>query len=127
MLLRSGELLNARRKDVIFPHDVRWSIDHVLLKILEPKTRFRAARHQSSKLEPPDLIAVAWIGIGRLKPHEHIWPCSPSTLRHRLDKVLAKLGLPTKMVNKQKPLTLGVPPTSLASRSRLKWSGTGYL
>ena len=106
MLLRSGEIINARRKDVIFPQDVRFSVDHVLIRILEPKTRFRAARHQSSKLEPPDLIMVAWIGIGRLQPHEKIWPGSPSTLRHRLDKVLLKLGLPIKMTNQQKPLTL---------------------
>lgn len=77
-----------------------------LIKIMEPKTRFRAARRQSSKLEPPDLIQVAWMGIGKLMPRERIWPSSPSTLRHRLDKVLSKLGLPTKMVNKQKPLTL---------------------
>lgn len=76
------------------------------LKILEPKTRFRAARHQSSKLEPADLILVAWIGIGLLKPHEAIWPGSSSTLRHRLDRVLSKLGLPTKTMNHQKPLTL---------------------
>ena len=49
---------------------------------------------------------VAWMGIGRLQPHEKIWPGSPSTLRHRLDKVLLKLGLPIKMTNQQKPLTL---------------------
>ena len=106
MLLRIGELLNAKRADIIFPHDVRFSIDHVLLRILEPKTRFRAARHQSSKLEPPDLILVAWIGLGHLKPHERIWPGSSSTLRSRLDKVLAKLGLPTMTTHLGKPLTL---------------------
>lgn len=106
MLLRPGELLSAKRADVIFPHDVRFSIDHVLLRILETKTRLRAARHQASKLEPPDLISVAWMGIGMLKKHEPIWPSSPSTLRHRLDKVLSKLGLPTKVENKKKLLTL---------------------
>ena len=106
MLLRPGELLTAYRRDVVFPQDVRYSVDHVLLRILEPKTRFRAARHQSSKLEPPDLIYVAWMGIGRLKPYEKIWPSSPSTLRRRLDKVLSVLGLPTRVENFKKPLTL---------------------
>ena len=48
-------------QDVVFPQDVRYSIDHILLRIMEPKTRFRAARHQSSKLEAPDLMQVAWI------------------------------------------------------------------
>ena len=106
MLLRIGEILQAKRSDIIFPQDVRFSIDHVLLRIMEPKTRFRAARHQSSKLEPPDLIAIAWIGLGRFKPYERIWPCSSSTLRSRLDRVLAKLGLPTKSSSAQRPLTL---------------------
>ena len=106
MLLRIGEAINARRSDVIFPQDVGYSIDHVLLKILEPKTRFRAARHQSSKLEPPDLIAVVWLGIGHLKPHEKLWQGSSSTLRSRLDKVLSRLGLPIRSASNKKGLTL---------------------
>ena len=106
MLLRVGELINARRADIVFPQDVQNSIDYVLLKILEPKTRFRAARHQSSKLEPPDLIMVAWIGLGKMRPDERIWSCSPSTLRSGLDRVLSRLGLPTKTVNSRRPLTL---------------------
>lgn len=72
MLLRIGEVLNAKRSDVVLPQDVEFSIDNVLLKIVEPKTRFRAARHQSSKLEPPDLIAVVWLGVGKLRPYERI-------------------------------------------------------
>ena len=100
MLLRIGEVLNAKRSDVVHPQDVEFSIDNVLLKILEPKTRFRAARHQSSKLEPPDLIAVVWLGVGKLRPYERIWPCSSSTLRSRLDKVLARL-LPNKESSKR--------------------------
>ena len=106
MLLRVGEIVKAKRSDIVFPKDVHYTIDHVLIKILEPKTRFRAARHQSSKLEAPDLIAVAWLGLGHLKPYEKVWPNSPSTLRSRLDKILLRLGLPTKTVGLKKPLTL---------------------
>ena len=97
-----GEIVKAKRSDIVFPvfpKDVRYTIDHVLIKILEPKTRFRA-RHQSSKLEAPDLIAVAWLGLGHLKPYEKVWPNSPSTMRSRLDKILLRLGLPTKTVGK---------------------------
>lgn len=68
MLLRAGELMSAKRRDIIFPQDVRFSIEHVSIRIMEPKTRFRAARHQWSKLEPPDLIQVARLGIGKLMP-----------------------------------------------------------
>lgn len=80
MFLRPGELVNAMG--------------------------FQDARHQSSKLEPADLIDVAWIELGKLKPHELIWPFSLSTRRHRLDKTLLKLGLPIKTVKNEKPLTL---------------------
>ena len=50
-LLRSGELLAAVRGDLIFPQDVGGTLDHILIRILEPKTRFRAARHQASKVD----------------------------------------------------------------------------
>eukprot|EP00438_Fugacium_kawagutii_P024536 Skav223316 [mRNA] locus=scaffold200:41903:46588:+ [translate_table: standard] len=106
MLLRIGELVQAFRGDLIFPADVGNTMDHVLLKILEPKTRFRAARHQTGKMEQPDLIAVAWLGLGKLKKHERIWPCSPSTLRSRLNRVLSKLGLPIKSSGRLRPFTL---------------------
>ena len=74
MLLRIGEVLSAKRSDVVFPQDVdvvfpqdvAFSIDNVLLKILEPKTRFRAARHQSSRLEPPDLGLTKESGLSLL-------------------------------------------------------------
>ena len=53
-----------------------------------------------------------------------IWPGSSSTLRHRLDKILARLGLPTKTANQQKPLTLASfgPGGSLVLQNRLSWS-----
>eukprot|EP00438_Fugacium_kawagutii_P025642 Skav209573 [mRNA] locus=scaffold281:153023:156322:- [translate_table: standard] len=106
MLLRIGELVNAFRKDLIFPADVRHSIDHALLRIKEPKTRFRAARHQYSKLEYPDLLEVAWLGLGALNSYEKLWPFSPSTLRSRLNRILQRLGLPIAKGSSAKPLTL---------------------
>ena len=52
---------------LVFPHDVMHSIDHILLKVREPKTRFRAARHQSGKVEAPDLIETCWLGLVTLE------------------------------------------------------------
>lgn len=105
-LFRVGEIIAATRADLIFPQDVMHSIDHVLLKIKEPKTRFRAARHQSGKLEAPDLIEVCWIGLGDLKSGDRLWHGSASTLRSRLDKALSRLGLPITTQGKAKPMTL---------------------
>eukprot|EP00438_Fugacium_kawagutii_P027002 Skav232500 [mRNA] locus=scaffold1096:33698:38011:+ [translate_table: standard] len=105
-LLRIGEIFQAYRGDLILPSDVGKSIQYVLLRIQEPKTRYRAARRQSGKLEQPDLIEVIQLGLGHLLPHEPLWHLSGPTLRLRLSKVLARLGLPTSGSSCPKPLTL---------------------
>ena len=57
-LLRIGEIFNATRADLNLPADVDDSVQFMLLKIREPKTRFRAGRHQAGKCESSDLIQV---------------------------------------------------------------------
>ena len=105
-LLRIGEITNAVRADLILPADVDFSIQYMLLKVKEPKTRFRAARHQAGKCESPDLIQVAMLGFQGLKKHEKLWPFSSSTLRSRLCKVLQSLHLPSRTTDLPKPITL---------------------
>ena len=105
-LLRIGEVFHAVRGDLVFPGDVSQSIDHILIKIKDPKTRYRAARHQSSKLEQPDLIKVAEIGLFGLRKSEKLWNLSGSTLRSRLSKVLQRLDLPFETGAIPRPLTL---------------------
>jgi len=105
-LLRIGEVVEALRADLILPSDVSYTNSFALLRILEPKTRFRAARHQAGKLEHADLLYVVQIGFGKLKPWERLWPLSSSTLRSRLSKLLTKLGLPSKPQDSPKPMTL---------------------
>lgn len=105
-LLRFGEVFKAVRKDLILPMDVAGSIDFLLIRIEEPKTRYRAARHQSGKMEQPDLISVVSLGLGKLKSGDALWPFHGATLRHRLNKVLASLGLPHRPGQKPKPLSL---------------------
>ena len=105
-LLRIGEILNAYRADLILPSDVGNTIDDVLLKIQEPKTRYRSARHQAGKLEQYDLIEIVRIGFGRLGPQEKLWHLSGATLRSRLTKLLSTLGLPHLPTHVPKALTL---------------------
>ena len=105
-LLRIGEVYNAVRKDLILPCDTDFSIDYGLLKITEPKTRYRSARHQAGKLEQPDLIQILTIGFGKLAPGERLWPYSGSTLRLRFNRVLSALKLPMKQGARPKPLSL---------------------
>ncbi len=105
-LLRIGEVVGASRNDLLLPGDLNHTVKHALLKIREPKTRHRAARHQVGKMEQPDLILVAQLGFGSLKKHEKLWPFTAATLRNRLDRILLRLSLPCKSVEVPKPLTL---------------------
>ena len=94
-LLRIGEIFQARRCDLILPTDVGESVSFCLLRISEPKTRFRAARHQAGKLEQPDLIHIVQLGLKNLRKDQKLWELSGATLRARLSKVLEKLKLPS--------------------------------
>ena len=105
-LLRIGEVVDAIRADIVLPCDVNFSVSYLLLRISEPKTRFKAARHQAGKMEQPDLIMVVQLGFQYLQRHERLWPFSAATLRQRLNKVLQKLCLPWKAGSKPRPLTL---------------------
>ena len=81
--MRIGEVVIACRKDLILPGDVNNSVKHLLLRIVDPKARFRAARHQVGKMEQPDLILVVQLGFGDLRKEERLWPFSSATLRQR--------------------------------------------
>ncbi|CAE7648469.1 unnamed protein product [Symbiodinium pilosum] len=57
-LLRVSEATKATRGHLVFPADALWMQPFVLVKIDEPKTRGRAAKHQAAKLEPSDLVSI---------------------------------------------------------------------
>ena len=106
-LLRIGEVAIACRKDLILPADVNNSVKHLLLRIVDPKTRFRAARHQVAD-------GTAWsdfggpIRIGDLRKEERLWPFSSATLRQRFYEPFFKNlhGLPWKAGSRPKQLNL---------------------
>ena len=92
-VLRVGEFLQAMRKDLLLPCDTNFTNNFALLSLKEPKTRFTAARHQSAKLDIPDLLQVTHLAFSRLQPHQRLWAKSGQTLRTRFKQVLAELGL----------------------------------
>ncbi|CAE7819443.1 unnamed protein product [Symbiodinium sp. CCMP2592] len=105
-LLRIGEATSARRCDLILPSDVLFLQAFALIRIEEPKTRMRMARHQSAKLEQSDLVALAHLAFADLQPSCRLWPQSAQTLRRRFDLVLERIGLPTAR-GTRRPLDLG--------------------
>lgn len=105
-LLRIGEVLQAHRYDLVLPEDVGNTVSYALLRILEPKTRFRTARHQAGKLEQADLVQIVSIGFRNFERHQKLWAWSGQTLRARLEKLLKRLSLPTLPHHSPKPLSL---------------------
>ena len=87
-LTRIGEALGALRSQLVLPCDVEYTTKHVMLQINEPKTRFRAARHQIAKLDQPQLVKVVELAFQHLKGHQKLWPFSGQTMRLRFQKLL---------------------------------------
>jgi len=106
-LLRIGEVLDACRQDLILPADSAPGQCHVLLRIREPKTRGRGARHQCARVDPIDVVHLLSEVFGRLSPSDRLWPFSAATLRRRLVQVMSSIGLQTKVQNGIRPFDLG--------------------
>ena len=106
-LLRVGEFLQATRGELLLPCDTNYTNSFALLSLREPKTRFTAARHQSAKLDIPDLLHVVHLAFGKLHPSQKLWPKSGQTLRLRFKFVLLELGIGHNVRLNGKSLDLG--------------------
>ena len=106
-LCRPGEILSARRSDLLLPRDVDNTVVFGLLSIPEPKTRRTGAKHQAAKLDVPDLLEVADFCWGALAPVDKLWPWSGQTFRTRFRDVLQALLLPTQKIDTMKALDPG--------------------
>ena len=107
-ILRIGEILNAKRQDLVLPCDAAPGVWYALLKIHQPKTRGRAARHQSARIDSSDVVQLLAAVYGKLPPSAKLWHLSPSTLRKRfsalqvalgLDKTEGRVGLPYSLAS----------------------------
>ena len=94
-ILRIGETLAARRRDLILPRDGAPGTKHALLQVYLPKTRGTAARHQSARIDPADVVQLLDAVFRYLEPEQKLWTGSPGTLRRRFGDLQKALGLPT--------------------------------
>ena len=106
-ILRPGEVCAALRHQLLLPCDVFCTMQCAYLSILEPKTRFTAAKHQTAKLDAPDLLSIVEMAFSALPRDVRLWPYSSQTLRTRFRSLLQGLGLPTGVVDGRRPLDLG--------------------
>ena len=106
-LLRPGEIFNMQRRNLLFPSDCGFSVNYCLVSLMEPKTRFTAARHQCTRLDIPDLLQVATLAFEKMDVNCYIWPYSPQTFLNRFKAVLTSIGLPTSPTPSLKALDPG--------------------
>lgn len=106
-LLRIGETLAATRDDLVLPCDAAPGTGFARLRILQPKTRGRVARHQSSRIDPVDVIRLLTAVYRNSNRDSKLWNYSSTTLRRRLNLLLKALGLPTERSYGVTPYDLG--------------------
>ena len=106
-IMRIGEVLQAKRCDLILPTDSAPGFGFALLRIEEPKTRGRHARHQAARVDQCDVVSLLSAVYGPMAPSEALWPYSAATLRKRFNQLLLAVGLPTEKKAGVAPFTLG--------------------
>ena len=113
-LCRPGELLQARRRDLLTPGE---ALDEnsgwLYLRNTKPKSRKKSAkvRHVSSLNEPTVLnfVCLVWQYLDR---NELLYPGSPSAFRRRWDRLLQVLRVP--------PIE-ALTPASCRAGGAIKW------
>eukprot|EP00435_Cladocopium_sp_Y103_P035124 s3074_g9.t1 len=120
-ICRIGEVLAAKRRDLILPSDVMFTAASVLLRVQEPKTRFRAARHQVAKIEYGDLVELIRCAFEHLPPESKLWRSSPQLLRSRFKQLLSALLLPCNSKADSRALDLGSMRAGGATHLQMLW------
>eukprot|EP00435_Cladocopium_sp_Y103_P017362 s4386_g4.t1 len=105
-ILRIGEALQACRRDLVLPRDAAPGTYYALLKIHEPKTRGRHAKHQAARIDPSDIVLLLELAFAKKSADEKLWPFSASTLRKRLGDLMHALKLPTGAADRSKQFDL---------------------
>lgn len=100
-------MLAAERHQLVLPSDIGFTTDYLLLKIDEPKTRFRGAGHQVARLDQPDLLAICEATLSGIPKNAKLWPLSPQTLRKRFYSLLDALKLQRSEQHGQRGIDLG--------------------
>ena len=104
---RIGEASSALRKNLLLPSDFGWTVGYVLLQISEPKTRYKAARHQVARVDHPQLVRGIELAFRNFATPNPLWPFSGQTLRGRFGKLLEVLGLSGPLGDSGRGLDLG--------------------
>ena len=106
-IMRIGEVILARRSDLVLPSDAAPGLHCILVKIRSPKTRGRSAKHQSARIDPVDIIKLVTAVYQNFDGDQPLWPFSPATLRKRFAALMHVLELDVRRGADQAPFDLG--------------------
>lgn len=106
-IMRIGEVMVAKRSDLVLPCDTAPGFQSILVKIRNPKTRGRSAKHQSARIDPSDLVRLISAVYKDFDAEQALWPYSPSTLRKRFAALMKVLELDVARSSDQAPFDLG--------------------
>ena len=106
-LMRIGEVLAARRSELVLPEDSAPGTTFALVIVKQPKTRGRRAKHQAARIDQSDVIRFLSAMYGKCDQDFPIWPYSASTLRKRFSQLLQVLKLPTEKSPEMRRFDLG--------------------
>ncbi|CAE7460074.1 unnamed protein product [Symbiodinium sp. CCMP2592] len=91
---RVGEVLRARRSDLLLPSDLLRSDGRIFLKIRDPKSRGRGPRVQHATVVlGPEFVAFFTEVFGDLPRNAPLFYGSPYVFRKRWDTLLGALGV----------------------------------
>ena len=93
-LLRPGEFLLLRRRDLILPRDLLTDLPLAYVRILGGKTR-RFMQRQHAKISDAATVQFLDKVLGNYQPSAALFPCSPNVFRRRWDALFRQLGVPT--------------------------------
>ena len=93
-LLRPGEFMLLRRKDLILPRDLLSDLPLAYVRILNGKTR-RFMQRQHAKISDATTVSFLDKLFGHYPASYELFGCSANVFRRRWDAVFGQLGVPT--------------------------------
>jgi len=97
-ICRIGEVLKAKRCDLLTPEDLLWEDpDVVYLRINVPKSRGRGPKVQYATCKVPSVVKLLCKTWQRMSSEELLCGSSPSSFRRRWDALLKHLGVDKKL------------------------------
>ena len=93
-LCRMGEVLTAARKHLMLPRDTADGLHRAFLRIMQPKSRWKAAKQQLARCDEWWVIKLLDLLYGLAPGSQILWPMSAAAFRGRWNRLCGALDVP---------------------------------